>query len=52
MTGRQIRAAALLDGRFGSARFVYRLTAPRIAFDDTGFEEVRLKAVAIFRARR
>jgi translocation and assembly module TamB len=41
MTGRQVRLAALLDGRFGSARFVYRLTAPRIAFDQTGFEEVR-----------
>ncbi len=41
MTGRQVRLAALLDGRFGTARFVYRLTAPRIAFDDTGFEQVR-----------
>ncbi|HYI64026.1 MAG TPA: translocation/assembly module TamB domain-containing protein [Allosphingosinicella sp.] len=41
MTGRQVRFAALLDGRFGSARFVYRLTAPRIAFDETGFEQVR-----------
>ncbi|HYN45788.1 MAG TPA: translocation/assembly module TamB, partial [Allosphingosinicella sp.] len=41
MTGRQIRFAALLDGRFGNAGFVYRLTAPRIAFDQTGFEEVR-----------
>ncbi|HKR23798.1 MAG TPA: translocation/assembly module TamB, partial [Allosphingosinicella sp.] len=25
MTGRQVRLAALLDGRFGTARFVYRL---------------------------
>ncbi len=40
MTGRQVRMTALVDGRFGRADFVYRLTAPRIAFDDTGFEEV------------
>ena len=43
MTGRQVRLTALLDGRYGSARFVYRLTAPRIAFDQTGFEEVRVE---------
>ncbi|MFN3944713.1 MAG: translocation/assembly module TamB domain-containing protein [Allosphingosinicella sp.] len=41
MTGRQVRLTALLDGAPARARFVYRLTAPRIAFDDTGFEEVR-----------
>jgi translocation and assembly module TamB len=41
MTGRQIRLTALLDGRFGEAAFVYRLTAPRMAFDQTGFEDVR-----------
>lgn len=41
MTGRDVRMTALLDGRFGQAGFTYRLTAPRIAFDDTGFEEVR-----------
>jgi len=41
MTGRQIRMTALLDGRFGRADFVYRLAAPRIALDQTGFEEVR-----------
>ncbi len=41
MTGRQVRLTALLDGPFGTANFVYRLTAPRVAFDDTGFEEVR-----------
>ena len=41
MTGRDVRLAALVDGRFGGADFVYRLTAPRIAFDETGFEEVR-----------
>jgi len=41
MTGRQVRFAALLDGRFGTARFVYRLTSPHVAFDQTGFDEVR-----------
>ncbi|WP_284734541.1 translocation/assembly module TamB domain-containing protein [Sphingosinicella terrae] len=41
MTGRQVRLTGLLDGRFGEADFVYRLTAPRVAFDQTGFEEVR-----------
>jgi len=41
MTGRQVRLAATLDGPFGTAAFVYRLTAPRVAFDNTGFEEVR-----------
>lgn len=41
MTGRQVRLAAMIDGRFGRADMVYRLTSPRIAFDDTGFEEVR-----------
>ncbi|HST37301.1 MAG TPA: translocation/assembly module TamB domain-containing protein [Allosphingosinicella sp.] len=43
MTGRQIRLAATLEGPAGTARFAYRLTSPRIAFDDTGFEEVRLQ---------
>ena len=41
MTGRQVRLAAMLDGPFGTASFVYRLTSPHIAFDDTGFDEVR-----------
>jgi translocation and assembly module TamB len=41
MSGRQIRATALLNGPVGTARFAYRLTAPRMAFDNTGFEEVR-----------
>ncbi len=41
MTGREVRMTALLDGRFGQAGFVYRLTAPRMAFDETGFEDVR-----------
>ena len=41
MSGRDVRGAALLDGPFASAELVYRLTAPRIAFDTTGFDEVR-----------
>ncbi|MGZ8310637.1 MAG: translocation/assembly module TamB domain-containing protein [Allosphingosinicella sp.] len=41
MTGRQVRLTATLDGEFGRADFVYRLTSPRFAFDQTGFEEVR-----------
>ncbi len=41
MTGRQVRMTALLDGGFGRASFVYRLTAPRIAFDQTGFEQIQ-----------
>lgn len=41
MTGRQVRLTGLLDGGFGRADFVYRIAAPQIAFDQTGFEEVR-----------
>jgi len=41
MTGRQVRLAATLDGSFDTAAFVYRLTSPQIAFDETGFEDVR-----------
>jgi translocation and assembly module TamB len=42
MTGRDVRLAALLDGGFGDARFVYRITSPHMQFDDNGFEEVRI----------
>ncbi|HEX8641512.1 MAG TPA: translocation/assembly module TamB domain-containing protein [Allosphingosinicella sp.] len=41
MTGRQIRMTALLDGRFGRADFVYRITAPQVALGSTGFEDMR-----------
>jgi len=41
MTGEKVRLTALLNGPFGRAAFAYRLTAPRVAFDTTGFEEVR-----------
>ena len=41
MTGRNVRMTAVLNGPFKTATFAYRLTSPRIAFDRTGFEEVR-----------
>jgi translocation and assembly module TamB len=43
MSGRQVRLAAQLDGPFGTADFLYRITSPQVAFDQTGFEEVRLE---------
>jgi translocation and assembly module TamB len=42
MSGRDIAALVLLDGPFGTANFDYRITAPRIAFDATGFDDVRV----------
>ena len=41
MTGRAIELRTILDGAFSTARFDYRLTADRLAFDQTGFEVVR-----------
>ncbi|MEO5868067.1 MAG: translocation/assembly module TamB domain-containing protein [Sphingomonas sp.] len=41
MTGRDIDLRAILDGTFATAAFDYRLTANRVAFDQTGFELVR-----------
>lgn len=38
MSGRAIRLQTVLDGPFRTAAFRYRATAPRFAFDDTGFE--------------
>ena len=43
MTGQKVRLTALLDGPFRRAAFTYRITSPRVAFDDTGFEEVRVE---------
>ena len=40
MTGRDIELRAILDGEFSTARFDYRLRAARLAFDQTGFEQV------------
>ncbi len=41
MTGTRVRLAGLLDGPMANASFAYRAQAPRIAFDETGFEEVQ-----------
>lgn len=41
MTGSDVRLAARLDGAFPTATLDYRLTSPRFAFDNTGFEQVR-----------
>jgi translocation and assembly module TamB len=41
MRGERVRLTALLNGPLRSASFAYRATAPRIAFDQTGFEDVR-----------
>lgn len=41
MTGRDIALRATLDGAFATAAFTYELTAPRFAFDTTGFEGTR-----------
>jgi translocation and assembly module TamB len=40
MTGEKVRLTALLNGPFGRFVFAYRLSSPRIAFDQTGFEDV------------
>ncbi|HEX5184401.1 MAG TPA: translocation/assembly module TamB domain-containing protein [Allosphingosinicella sp.] len=40
MKGEKVRLAAVLDGPFARATFAYRLSAPHIAFDETGFEDV------------
>ncbi len=41
MTGRNVEARVILDGAFATARYDYRLTADRFAFDQTGFEVAR-----------
>lgn len=41
MTGRAVRLTALFDGPFKTAHFAYRITSPGIAFDKTGFVDVR-----------
>uniref|UniRef100_UPI003B3BD6A0 translocation/assembly module TamB domain-containing protein n=1 Tax=Sphingomonas sp. TaxID=28214 RepID=UPI003B3BD6A0 len=40
MTGRNVRLQVDLDGAFETASFRYRLAAPHIAFDQTGFDQV------------
>jgi translocation and assembly module TamB len=41
MTGQNVRMVWTLDGPRGSADYAYRLTSPRVAFDRTGFVDVR-----------
>ncbi|WP_419825788.1 translocation/assembly module TamB domain-containing protein [Sphingomonas sp.] len=41
MSGTDVRLSMKLDGPFRRAAFRYLLTAPRVAFDKTGFEVVR-----------
>ncbi|MBV9527787.1 MAG: translocation/assembly module TamB domain-containing protein [Sphingomonas sp.] len=41
MRGRDVRLLATLDGPFGTADYSYRLTSPSVAFDTTGFIDVR-----------
>ena len=41
MTGRNVRMVWTLDGPRGSADYAYRLTSPQVAFDKTGFVDVR-----------
>lgn len=41
MTGRDVRLVWTLDGPRGSADYAYRLTSPQVAFDRTGFVDVR-----------
>ncbi len=41
MTGRNVRMVWTLDGAFATADYSYRLTSPRVKFDNTGFVDVR-----------
>ena len=41
MTGRDVHLHAHLDGPYGRFAFRYALTSPHIAFDQTGFDNVR-----------
>ncbi|WCT74101.1 translocation/assembly module TamB domain-containing protein [Sphingomonas naphthae] len=48
MTGRDIRLTTTLDGAFATAAFRYGLIAPRVAFDNTGFDGVRAEGAGQF----
>ncbi|TPG43583.1 translocation/assembly module TamB [Sphingomonas koreensis] len=48
MTGRNIEMRAILDGRFATASFDYRLAADHVAFDNTGFDRVRAAGAGHF----
>ncbi len=42
MRGQNVQLKARFDGRFSQAAFDYLLTAPRVAFDATGLDDVRV----------
>ncbi|MES2290636.1 MAG: translocation/assembly module TamB domain-containing protein [Pseudomonadota bacterium] len=42
MRGQGLRADILFDGPFSSASFDYRVLAPRVSFDATGFDDVKI----------
>jgi translocation and assembly module TamB len=48
MSGRQVRMTAVLNGQPSRARFAYRVTAQQIAFDETGFQDVRAEGAGRF----
>ena len=41
MTGKSVRMVWTLDGPFATATYAYRLTSPQVAFDNTGFVDVK-----------
>ena len=41
MTGRNVRMLWTLDGPYATARYSYRMTAPVLKFDETGFVDVK-----------
>jgi len=41
MTGRDVHLHALLDGAYGGFAFKYALASPHVAFDATGFDNIR-----------
>jgi translocation and assembly module TamB len=41
MTGQNVRLLWTVDGPRDSANYAYRLSSPRVAFDKTGFVDVR-----------
>lgn len=43
MSGNRVRLTTLLNGPFGQANFAYRITSPRVVFDKTGLDDVRVE---------
>jgi translocation and assembly module TamB len=41
MLGERVRLTTVLNGAFRRADFAYRITSPRVQFNNTGFEDVR-----------